>query len=474
MLELSESYSDNITLAPSGQEESDFVTQINPSISLHGEGARLSFNAAYRLQNLLYASNRQDNSTHQQLAANGNAELLENFFFVDAHSSMGQQITNANGRLPLDNVNIGNRSDYATYGLSPYFKFRIGSYADTELRYEIDQVDNQSSLAADAESQRYLFHMNSGSKFSRFLWDLNYQKRILNQHNGNDSRYENGQAGIRYHLFSAWNLLARGGFENNDISTRTNYSNGAYWGAGLEWAPSRHIKASVISGYRYWNAELVLQPSERTALEAGYVDQKVGLVSGPSWHASLTHRTRRTTWVASYSESSTNYQILQITGQQFYQLVDNNGNVIVDPNTGLPIILVQNVFGLTNENFIRQRGQGSVTLHTGKSDVVLALYDENRKYELSQFSEESLGADTSWTWHLSARTSTLLGGGWQRRNPINTKDHDDLWYGNIALNRAISRDVDTSIQYRHMRRETAVVNSTYDENRVTLQLTMRF
>jgi hypothetical protein len=62
-LDLKETYSDNITLAPPGNEKSDFVTQINPGISLTGTGPRLKVNARYGMQNLFYAEESNRNAT---------------------------------------------------------------------------------------------------------------------------------------------------------------------------------------------------------------------------------------------------------------------------------------------------------------------------------------------------------------------------------------------------------------------------
>ena len=73
-LDLRETYSDNIRLAPQGNEQSDFVTQINPGISLTGTGPRLKVNASYVMQNLFYAEESSRNTINHLLSANANAE----------------------------------------------------------------------------------------------------------------------------------------------------------------------------------------------------------------------------------------------------------------------------------------------------------------------------------------------------------------------------------------------------------------
>src|SRR3569832_101601 len=83
-MEISEIYTDNVALS-SGDEQAEWVTEVNPGFSLDGESGRAKLNLNYRLQNLFYASEGSYGSNHQ-LAANGNVEVAREFFFVDARS----------------------------------------------------------------------------------------------------------------------------------------------------------------------------------------------------------------------------------------------------------------------------------------------------------------------------------------------------------------------------------------------------
>lgn len=473
-LMLAETYSDNITLAPPGSEETDFVSQINPGVFLRGQGGRVKLNINYTLQNTIYANDGNRNASNHQLGAKGNAELVKDIFFVDASSSISQQIVNAEGRVGLDNLNVGNTANVFTYGLSPYLKLRFDNYADGELRFSDDHVENQSSSISDAELQQYTAHLNNGSRFSRLHWNADYQQRDLIRSSNNDAHYESANADISYNLFSAWSILIQGGYEDNNLSSVANTYNGSWWSAGLEWAPSRHFSASATAGKNNRDATLSLRPNDRTSLDVGYSNRDVGLVRGPSWNASLSHYTRHTTWRGSYTEESTTVQTLQVTSQQFFALVDSQGNLIIDPNTGLPVILVRNVFSLTDEDFIRKRGQLSISINTGKSDIVLSVFDEQRTYSLSNNSEEVAGTNDSWTWRFKPRTSLMIGGGWQRRNPPGTDQHDDLWNGSIGLIHTVSRKVNGSLEYSHLQNNTYVTNGGYRENRVTVRVNMRF
>lgn len=472
-LDFAEVYTDNVSLAPAGAEEGEFITQIRPGVSLNGQSGRAKLDLSYRLQNLIYGHDVTRNDSNHQLLAKGNLEVAKEWLFVDARSSISQQIVDADRSVPLDNFNVGNRADVITYGVSPYLKLRLGSYVAGEMRYAIDRVENQSNALSDLETTQYMANLNNGPSFNRLTWGMKFSRNEMNRESGPDSLRENGVAVARYRVHQTFNALARGGYENNDIVTTRSIENGSYWSVGGEWLPSRHFTLSATAGENNWDADVYLRPTVRTQLHVGYQDLEVGLNPGGVWTADFSHSTRRSTWRLGYFEESTSTQTLQLTDQQFFLVVDPNGNLVIDPRTGFPVVIVNNIFALTDEEFIRRRFQGSVTWKSGKSDFVLGAYNEQREFEISNNSEDVLGANASWIWRLKPRTQSILGGGWQHRNPAGTHDADQTWYASLGFNRTISQDVNSSLEFRHTERDGASGND-YNENRLTLQLNMRF
>jgi uncharacterized protein (PEP-CTERM system associated) len=476
-LQLEEIYTDNVTLAPPSQAESDFVTAINPGFRFNGEGGRVKANVSYLSQNFLYANNSSFDSSYQQLAANATAELRKNVFFVDATSSINQQIINPQGLVAVDNINpSSNLMSVITYGVSPYMKLKLDSYVDGELRYKIDQIDYQNANFPAGQQQQYSLLMKSGPGFGRLSWNLGYQQLDLVESTLFDMHTKIATSSIRYHLSHSWNVLAYAGYDDNQVPAGEAISpiNGSYWSAGLEWAPSRHITASATTGVNDRTADLMLRPTERTSLHVGYRDQSVGLIVGSTWTADLTHFTRRTTWRASYAEQRTTVQSLEFLGQQNFELQDKQGNVVIDPNTGFPVVLAANVFGLVNGDFISKRSQATVTLNTGKSDVTFAAYNEHRDYSLLPQPISIAGAMASWNWRITSRTHTMLSGSWQRYTQENPNQSNDLWYGNLALVRSLSQLMNVSLGYRYLEANSLFGAADHLENRLTLQLNMQF
>ena len=180
--------------------------------------------------------------------------------------------------IGLDNINPGNTANVFTYGVSPYLKLRMKSYADAELRYDIDRVEYQNANVSGAQNQRYSLRINSGPGFYRLNWNINYRQEDLQQSSAFDRHTKSATLTMRYGIVRSLHFLAYSGYEDNQVPVSSNATaaNGSYWSAGLEWVPSRHITASATTGKNYRTADLMLSPIDRTSLHIGYRDKSVG------------------------------------------------------------------------------------------------------------------------------------------------------------------------------------------------------
>jgi len=473
-LDVAEVYTDNVNLAPAAGKQDEFITEVNPGFSINGQSTRIKLDMSYQLQNLFYVNQDSLNTSNHQLSATGSAELARELFFVDARSSITQQIVDPNRSLPLDNISGGNTTDVITYGISPYLKLRLGRYADGELRYAVDRVKNETASASDGDSIGYSARLNSGAVFTRFNWGFNFTQQDLDLNSSADSQRESMAGVARYRVLPTFNLLAHAGYENNDVPTLGSVENGSYWSVGGEWLPIRQVTVSATSGKNNWDADISISPTARTLFHLGYNDRTVGLNTGGVWSAELSHFSRRSTWHLSYSEEFTNTQLLEIANQQFFVLADAKGNLVTNPDTGLPVTLVNNVFALNNEQFIRKRFQSSVDWKGGKNDFIMSAYNEQRDYQTSTLSEDVVGANGIWTWRFVPRVRSLLAAGWEHRNPASTNASDDLWHTSVGLIRTLSTRTSATLELRHTARDSPLAAGDYDENRVTAQINMIF
>ena len=233
-------YSDNINLDDSDKEY-DMVTEVAPGVSIRGEGARLSAVLDYQMQNTFFLRESDGNGTFHQLNANGTAELTRNFFFVDGTSTMGQAVIDANDTVSTGNLNnAGNRTDYYTYGLSPYILPHFGNVANGSLRYTYNSV-NYDEGSSDAEQYRIDAGLTSGRFWGPLSWSGEYHNDELRRDSSSDTEFEGASGNARYLINNNFSLVAQGGYEHNrfDSSQDDDNNNGTFWAVGVFWQPSR-------------------------------------------------------------------------------------------------------------------------------------------------------------------------------------------------------------------------------------------
>jgi hypothetical protein len=189
-----------------------------------------------------------------------------------------------------------------------------------------------------------------------------------------------------------------------------------------------------------------------------------GFNAGTTWNALLSHRTRRTNWIATYTMNTTTIQQILLDQPVF------------NPLTSQPFLLPIDQPNLTNEVITRKRGQASVFGYTAKSTVTLTGYQEDRSYQFSG-DQDVLGFSASWSWRFAARTQSFFYFVWQaidNQSPVFGNSDNKFMAVSLALNRRIWADLMGSLELRHMRQDSNRSENEYDENRVTASLLMRF
>lgn len=487
-LDLKETYTDNVRLAPPGLEKNEFITQINPGISLTGNGSHLKFNANYVMQNLIYAKESSQNTMNHLLNASANAELVDNLLFLDGRASISQQNISLLGPQSSDNVNItGNRTEVQTYSVSPYLRHSFSNYASTEIRYTHDEVSTGGSGMLNSQADRIQLGLNSGSAFKTLGWGLNYSTgttRYGNTANTTtpalDTEVLTGN--LSYPITPKFRLTATGGYEKNNYISTGPKPDGSFWSAGFSWAPSAMTSIDGSAGRRYF---------------------------GDTYSLAASHRTRLTAWNLSYSEdiTSTRSQFLipsTIDTASFLdpilaaiypgyaaanpvlrqQLAENYVKI-----KGYPTSLAESTNYLTNRLFLQKRLQASVAVTGAKNTLVLSLFHATRDAQTSQTLDSTLfgssalalsdstkqvGGSAFWNWQIGPRTSTNLSVGYTRNNYPSLGRTDNDKTIRFSLTRQLQPKLNGSIELRHIQRDSSQSGGDYSENALIAYLSMRF
>lgn len=476
-LTLGQIYTDNLRLS-ADNEESESITEIRPGISFVGRGARMEVSAEYSMQNLFYASNSGNNTINHQLKAGEKAELIEDWFYFDSSASISQQLIDANGPIQRDNLNLTNsRGDVRTLLLEPYLKRDLGRAAALELRYAHGWVDYGSGArgaAADTESSSVRARIANGRGASHLFWRLSHTAQQEDRDGADDSERNSTEGRVQLRVVQEFSLLGYAGREENDIRSNNVTPDGSYWSAGFVWQPSPKFAFEATAGRNDEQARINWNPGRRTSMDLGYRNRDVGLNTAASWNGSFNHRTRRSTWQLRYSEEVTSVQILALQGQELFQVVDAQGNPLLDPNTGTPLFAAVDVFGLSDEEYLRQRGQASVSYRTGKSTFGLKLSNERRTYQVSLQALQEIGVGASWLWRLGPRTTSKVGIDNERFKSLNTGETGDSVKASVGLTRLLSANANARLEVSREEADRLGSDAQYEENRIAIYLNMTF
>jgi len=479
---IGEIYSDNINL-DDDDKEGDLITEIAPGISISGRGARVEAELDYQMQNFLYLSNTDASSISQQLNANATAEVTRGFFFVDARSRIGQAIVDADRTISGNNANnAGNQTDFYAYGVSPYIRPHFGGYANGELRYSLDHVRYDDSVSNSVEN-RIDANLVSGRKFGPLSWFANYTFDDINRSKATNERFQNADGETRYFVSRKFSLVAQAGWSDNDFSTSEEIENGSYWAAGGFWQPSRYYSLEALTGDNLTTATVGLYPGRRTSLVVTWRDRDVGLNPGEAWSGTFRHRTRRTTWSASYTEDTTTQQQTQLEegGFTFLGVDPLTGETFPNPQPGDLTVIdpIGPITSLTNEVEERKRASGSVGMRTGKTGLIFTVFRTQRRFLTSLREEDTTGFSSSIDRRVAPRTNAILSGSWQRienddpESNGNNRD-SDFWYIDVQLRRQIRPRLDGMVGYSFTRQDSNRDGDSYDENRIEARITAYF
>lgn len=476
-LSLLETYTDNVTLATKGNEQSDFITQISPGVSLTGTGARLKVNANYTMQNLFYAKRSGSNRTVHQLSSRANATLIKNFFFLDSTANISQQNISLLGPLTTNNENItNNRTTIKTYSISPYIRHNFSNFASSEARYTHNAVYTGVEGQSGSQSDSILFRLTSGSAFRTLGWGLNYSKQKIGGlgTSGTNERYTGN---LRYRVSSKFSLTGTSGYQKFSYTSTTGQSAGSFWTAGFVWTPSARTNITANTGKAFF---------------------------GTTYTLTASHRTRRSAWSLNYNQSITT------TRDQFLipATVDTVGflnqlwtSSIPDPilrqqtvdafiqDNGLSASIFDPINFLTNRFFLQKRLQATVALSGTKNTLVFSTFHTVREAQTPSVADsvlfgtsnaalnnntKQIGGSALWNWKIGPRTTANIGALYTKSKTLDSDIENDTKTFRVGLTRQIQPRMNGAINFRHVERSSNQIDGDSRENALIASLTMLF
>ena len=480
-LKLRETYTDNLRLAPKGREESDFVTEVEPGISIRHQGPRLQLNVDYALQYRLYANHGSANGHNHGLNSNALLDVWDRHLFLQASARIAQQNISPLGAQSASNVNLtGNRADVRQSTLSPFWVSRLGSWANVEARYTWSKTDT-SSEAQDigSDTRSVNLTLRNGPQFTTFGWTGAYSRQDIETTGGGqfpERTLETISATGSYKISPTVALLATLGYEDNSYGSTLGSTSGRFWNVGADWAPSARTHVRGTFGERYF---------------------------GNTYSLDADHRTRLTSWVLSYSEEI----VATPSTFAFPAAFDTAASLdrlwltaIPDPierqavidalivGLGLPPTLVSSVDFLSDRVSLSKRLMGSFGLRGARGNLLANVFHEKRSNENTGSTTTFISTDpfaisdnvvqmgfsTILSWRFSQRTAGSISQIHTRSRFTDTDREDTINTFRIGVTHQLQPKLHGGIDLRITDRDSTTANASTRENAVIGTLTFLF
>ena len=450
---LSETWTDNYTLAADGaDEEEEWITEIAPGLRLSGEGRRADLDLVYRMEHLVHARESDRNTTNHLLNADGGIELVRERLFFTADAS--RSLESDDGLIGTNsNAIAGDQRDtVTTWSAGPRLQYRFDRFARLEAEYRRQHVDFGSEIDGDSDSDIATLGLDSGPMFTTWGWAVDYSRRdesrardedVANDDAfSEDTQLEQLRGELNLRAGAATQLFVAGGTERNEFETADagDPVDGDFWEAGFRWNPNRRVSLEAAAGERFF---------------------------GDTARGSLNIRGSALSLELSYAEDVTTTPQLQFERQQVL-LTDDEGNLVIGSD-GQPVTAVIDVPTVRDDVIIQESARARLRWEHSHTTATLSFIATDREFQREGTSEDTRQADFDVAWSRLTRTTVTAGIGVQDRSFERNQPDEEITTVRAGATRELGSNADLDLEFEHVSRER-----TYDVNRITLGLDMRF
>jgi len=448
-VEVSQSSTDNVRLAPDGQEEGDTITGITPSFNVRGVSSRMNLALNYSLTRLEYWRNPELSEFRHRARGSLNTELVEDFFFFDSQLSVSETFITSQGAISGNEFNDNaNRGTVATWNASPYLRYRLGSFADSEIRYRYSTTLVDSNAANDEDTHLGAFRLDSGRDFTVLSWGFNAEHAITASQNQADIKRTTVGLDLRYAVNTQLSLLGTAGYEDINDASLADQPSGLFWNVGFDSRPGPRTALRATYGQRYESQDLNVRASYNYSSAAFLV---------------LTYA-----------------HTLETSGQRRSDLlrfieVDENGNLI-DIRTGLPVDPDDDLLTFNNSSNLVDRLNFTFAGSRGRNNYSLNAFAIQRSESTDiTTNENTYGVSGNFSRQLRRLVSGNVFMSF-RTTDFDTADGrtDDTYIARTGLSYTLAPDLTGSLQYTFTRRDSNIAANDLMENALTVRFRKTF
>jgi hypothetical protein len=150
-LTLSEEYNDNLFESPTGARR-DYVTRVQPSVSLSSQGAGGAWDMSYGLDYRKYARKSTDDEVNHQASLNAKLTFLDDFLKLDAGDSYSRVSLDLARNVVAESL-VVNQSEQNAAFISPYLSWRLADKCTLKTGYRYSDIRYFDSIGIDKREQ---------------------------------------------------------------------------------------------------------------------------------------------------------------------------------------------------------------------------------------------------------------------------------------------------------------------------------
>jgi len=432
---IAETFTDNVALVNSGRQ-AEQITEISPGVRITSDGSRVKAYLDYALSGVAYAQNSSPNRSQNALNTFGSIEALDQWLYLDFSGAISQQSISAFGTQSSDEKLINpNKTEVASYRVSPYFRGRLGSMVNYEARYSRTLTHSNASEASGVATSDSAVYLRGDTAFRSLNWSSNVNRQVIDYSAGRSTEADSVDAGLSYSVTPQFIVFANAGRESSNYTSfdKQFYNTHSF---GASWFLTERTRFSVSQARRSFGETHSLMFEHRTALTVWKITDTQDISAAPS----------------------------------------QTGILANDTNPGAPVIS-----GFLSSAVSQQHRQDLSLTLLGIRDTVtfVAGGSENRRLDtissgiddLSTSMVRQLGFSVDYLHRLTPDYSLELFGSQQRTFDLLGLQDATLYLVNIKLTGTVGRYTTASVGARR-----SVFNSvtSYDESAIFCNLTMQF
>ncbi|MFK7794822.1 MAG: TIGR03016 family PEP-CTERM system-associated outer membrane protein [Gammaproteobacteria bacterium] len=416
-------YSDNVEFEDNNDEDSGFIGQLNPGVSIEKNEGRLLVQLDYLMQNFYYLED-SDLSTDHDLDAIARYEFIPQTFFLNGYATISQVLVDSNQGISVDNINnTGNTTDERTLGIEPVWVQNLGTYAQANLAYlyavqDFEDESEEDGVAGDIDNndrQRFLASVgNQDVDNDRFDWALRHSDEKVDFEDGEDFEFSAQLIELGYAVTPRLQAVGTYGYENNDFGDIVSIEedeDDTFWDAGFIYGFGEYTALEVRRGERFF---------------------------GKTWEADLTVGGPKLLVNASYEET-TDLEVLDSISSDGFDAPQNLLQNDVDTN-------------ISNDRdsvSIAKTWEGTIAYTVSKSTFAFNVTNDDVEFLDSNDTEKFESYAFGWLWNITGISSLFTTAEWQEDDSFDDgiDEKNSLFDFEIVYVKQLSAKTDFDINY---------------------------